>query len=119
MTTQTKKPAAKKTSKKTAAAKRPAAPNVPKKEAPKTAPAAAPAKKPERVSMWGTARELIKAGKTNAEVLAVLRDRFALPQEHTFYAVWYRSYAVKHGIVTKDFAKAHAGPRIERKPASA
>jgi hypothetical protein len=88
----------------------------------KKAPAAAaakPAKKEPRVSMWGTARELIAAGKTNADVLALLRERFALPEEHNFYPVWYRAYAVKHGVVTREFAKAHAGPRLARKPATA
>jgi hypothetical protein len=117
MTTKTKKTAVKKTSKKTTAAKRPAATPAPKKHAEATP--VAPANKPERVSMWGTARELIQAGKTNGEVLAMLRERFALPQEHSFYAVWYRSYAVKHGVVTKEFAKAHAGPPVARKPATA
>jgi hypothetical protein len=111
MTTKTKKTVRKSTAKKTPAVKRAAA-----KTQAKTA---APAKKPERVSMWGTARELIKAGKTNADVLAVLRERFGLPEKHNFYPVWYRAYAVKHGVVTREFAKAHAGPPVARKPATA
>ncbi len=94
MTTKTKK-AARKSTTKTAPAKHAAA---------KT-----PAKKAERVSMWGAARELIKAGKTNADVLAMLRERFHLPEEHSYYARWYRSFMVKKGLITKAFAKAHAG----------
>ncbi len=77
------------------------------------------ASKPARASMWGAARELIKAGKTNAEILAILRERFSLPQHHSFYPVWYRSYAIRHGVVTKDFARKHAGPPLARKPATA
>jgi len=60
-----------------------------------------------------------EAGKTNADVLAVLRERFGLPEKHNFYPVWYRAYAVKHGVVTREFAKAHAGPPVARKPATA
>jgi hypothetical protein len=69
--------------------------------------------------MWGAAREFIKAGKTNADVLAMLRERFKLPQAHSYYPVWYRAHAVKQGIVTREFAKAHAGPPLARKPAAA
>jgi hypothetical protein len=105
--------AAKKTTKnaakKTARAARPASRTTAK-------PAAA---KEPRVSMWGTAREFIKAGKTNADVLAVLRERFSLPEKQSFYPVWYRAYAVKHGVVSREFAKAHAGPPLARKPATA
>jgi hypothetical protein len=75
--------------------------------------------KSARESRWGLARELIKAGGTNVEVLAALRDLFKLPEEHSYYPRWYRAYAVKRGDVTREFARAHAGPPIGRKPATA
>lgn len=64
---------------------------------------------PPRASIWGAARELIKAGKTNADVLAMLRE------EHSSYARWYRAC-----LVNRKFAKApaeRAGP--EAAPAKA
>jgi hypothetical protein len=128
MTTKTKKTTAKTTSNKKPT-KRPATkgqaplldalPVPAAKTARASAKAVGPAKKPARVSMWGTARELIRAGKTNADVLAALRGQFGLPEKHNFYPVWYRAYAVKHGVVTREFAKTHAGPPIARKPALA
>ncbi len=100
MTTKTKKPAARKTTK--PAAKRPAS----KVNA-------------QPASMWGVAREMIVAGKSNADVLAALKDQFKLPAEHDYYPRWYRAHAVMKGLVTKAFARDHAGTRAARKPATA
>ncbi len=103
MTTKTKKTAARKTTK--IAAKGPA---------PKAKTAT---EKPS--SMWGVAREMIIAGKSNAEVLDALKAQFKLPPEHEYYPRWYRAHAVMKGLVTKAFARDHAGPRAARKPATA
>lgn len=125
MTTKTKTAAKKAApSKKTATAKKAIAAKTPaaKPAAPAAKPAApapAPAKKAPRVSMWGAAREFIKAGKSNAAVLEMLRAQFGLPEAHNYYPVWYRAHAVKNGVVTRAFAAEHAGPPIARKPAAA
>ena len=101
MTTKTKKaarkPAAKKTTTKAPAAK-----------------AAAPANEQPRATMWRLAQKMLVGGKTNAEILAALKDRFDLPKEHDYYPRWCRSYATKLGLTTKSFAKEHAGAPVRK-----
>jgi len=102
-------------------AKTPAAKLAKPTKAPPPAPEKkAPAAKPPVRTMVGAAVELIKAGKSNNEVRAMLVADFGLPPAHAFYASWYRSYAIKKGLVTREFARAHAGePAPRRAPAAA
>lgn len=86
---------------------------APEKKAPVAAKPAPATKAPVR-TMVGAAVELIKAGKTNAEVREMLVRDFALPPAHAFYASWYRSYAIRKGLVTHEFARAHAGEAAPR-----
>jgi hypothetical protein len=99
-TTQPKETAMKKTTEKKAAPKKstkPAAKAAPKKP---SAP---------RDSMAGHAYELIKAGKTNAEVLTALTAKYKLPAKHSYYPSWYRAKLVMTEVITKDFAAKHSG----------
>jgi hypothetical protein len=47
--------------------------------------------KPKRVSIADEFRELIKAGKTNAEVWAIMQPRHNLPDSKKGYPAWYRA----------------------------
>ncbi len=74
-------------------------------------------KKEPRVTMASTAYALIKAGKTNAEVLRVLKDKFSLPAKHDYYPRWYRSRLVQDGEISKTFAAEHSGEAPKEKEA--
>jgi hypothetical protein len=116
----TKKPARKSTSKKTTTkrtATKGRAPLLGSHPVPAAKLAPAPAKKEARRTMFGAAKALIAAGKTNAEVLEALKREFKLPAAHDYYPRWYRARMVMDGLITKAFASEHAGPRIARKPA--
>ncbi len=79
--------------------------------------AAKGAAKPKKESMASVAYEMIKAGKTNAEVRTVLEKKFSLPEEHAYYPSWYRSKLVQTNQITKKFAEDHSGePAREAKP---
>ncbi len=71
--------------------------------------APAPAAPRRERSMSSVATEMVVAGKTNAEVFTALQEEFALPDSKRSYPAWYRNNAIKKGLVTKEFAKAHAG----------
>lgn len=60
-------------------------------------------------SMLSVSREMVLAGKTDAEVLQALVDQFALPPERKHYAAFYRYKCVQMGLVTKEWAAAHSG----------
>lgn len=60
-------------------------------------------------SVASVARDLVVAGKTNEEIFAVLAKDFNLPESKRSYPAWYRNSCVKKGLITKEFAKAHAG----------
>jgi hypothetical protein len=45
--------------------------------------------KPPRVSIGGTIRELHAAGKTNAEIWAVVQPQFSMPDTKKWYVSWY------------------------------
>jgi hypothetical protein len=62
-----------------------------------TRPAKAPAAK--RVGVSQTARDLILAGKTNAEVWAVLQAQFKLDDGKKHYPTWYRSELKRKGLL--------------------
>ena len=47
--------------------------------------------KPKRASVADEFRELIKAGKTNAEVWAIMQPRHNLPDSKKGYPAWYRA----------------------------
>lgn len=86
-------------------------------------PAVGVAKAAPKMTRVSLALELIKAGRSNAEVQAALVEKFALPESHDYYARWYRAHAVQKGIITKEFAKAHSrGPEVpasvEKMPAA-
>ncbi len=68
-------------------------------------------KAPRTGTRWGLAWEMLIKGATNAELLAALRKAFGktIP---TTYPRWYRSYAVKHGHITKAWAVEHQGPAV-------
>ncbi|MGC3997496.1 MAG: hypothetical protein QM767_08370 [Anaeromyxobacter sp.] len=126
MTTKTAKktsrPAAKPAAKKAAPAQKPAA--KPAAAAPAAAPApaakpaSAPAPKAERATRAGLAYALIQQGKSNVEVWAALRAAFDMPDHHSYYPVWYRAKLVQDGVITKEFARQHRGPIMQRKPAA-
>lgn len=61
------------------------------------APAAKKAAK--RVGISQTARDLILAGKTNAEVWAVLQAQFKLDDSKKHYPTWYRSELKRKGLL--------------------
>lgn len=86
--------------------------------APASEPAAQPAGFAKKVSkrsgaaaggMADRARELILAGKTNAEVREVLTKDFGLPEKHAYYPSWYRAQLVMQGQITKEWAREHSG----------
>jgi len=61
----------------------------PEAKAPATAPKApAPAAKP---SCRSVCRELIRAGKTNAEIWAIVQPMFSMPDKHKHYPAWSRN----------------------------
>lgn len=47
-------------------------------------------KKPRKVSCSAVARELIQAGKSNAEVWAIIKEQFKLDDAKRHYPTWYR-----------------------------
>jgi hypothetical protein len=85
MTTKTTKTAVK--------SSKPSIKNASKSQA-KAAPAKQ-AKKERKPSMSATARALILAGKSNAEVFKVLHAQFGLSEIHKAYASWFRAQLVR------------------------
>lgn len=59
-------------------------------------------KQSPRVTMATTAYDLIRDGKTNAEVLAVLQSVFGLPENKNHYPAWYRAHMKRKGLLPKD-----------------
>lgn len=53
----------------------------------------------KRVGISQTARDLILAGKTNAEVWAVLQAQFKLDDGKKHYPTWYRSELKRKGLL--------------------
>jgi len=108
------KKAAKKVAKK-------AAKKTPAKKAAKKTPAkkkAAPAKKSDRkpraradgkASVSARSVDLIRQGKTNAQVFVILQKEYDLPETKKHYPSWYRSKLVRDGVMTK----AQAYPAIK------
>jgi hypothetical protein len=72
---------------------------APKAKAKAAKKPAAPKATKETVS--SVARELIRAGKTNAEVFAVLQSKFNLDDSKKGYPAWYRSDLARKGEVIK------------------
>lgn len=56
---------------------------------------AAPKAKEPRVTVASTARDMVRAGKTNEEIWAVLQKDFGLDDSKKHYPAWYRNQ-VKH-----------------------
>ena len=74
---------------------------APKPKAPKAAKA--PKVKTERkASCSAVARELILAGKTNAEVWAVIQKQFELGDDKKHYPTWYRCQLKRQGKLTAE-----------------
>ncbi len=59
----------------------------------------------------GVARRAILAGRTNAEVVELLKKKFPkFPhRKHAYYATWYRAQLVMKGIITRAWARTHSG----------
>lgn len=58
----------------------------------KTAPAVV---KPKRVTAASRVRELIKQGKDNKQIWAVIKAEFSLDDSKKHYPAWYRSQALR------------------------
>lgn len=86
------------------AAKPAAAPKGTKK--PEAAKKAVPAKKEKAkpLSIRAKAHELVKAGKTNAEIFVELQ-KLGLPEAKRSYVAWYRSECLRLGLVTPEVGK--------------
>jgi len=69
---------------------------------------AKPAASAKRVTVSSVAEALILAGKTNAQVFAVLKRRFKLDESKKHYPGWYRARLVRQGRMTKKIAAANA-----------
>lgn len=71
--------------------------------------AAPKAEKEPRVTVTSVAEDLIRAGKTDEEVLETLSKQFpdfdAAKKRH--YPSWYRARLVRSGQITKEFADSH------------
>ena len=77
----------------------PAAPKKASPAAPKKAKKATSAPKEAKRTVTSVARELIVAGKTNAEVWEVLKTEFKLDDGKKSYPAWYRRDCVKRGLI--------------------
>lgn len=82
-----------------------------------TKKAAAPkAEKASRVTVTSVAEDLIKAGKTDEEVLAELVEQFddfdAAKKRH--YPSWYRARLVRTGAITAAFADERRHSKVSR-----
>jgi hypothetical protein len=80
---------------------KPAAPEA----KPAVKPAAPPTKQP-RLSISGTAEQLLLAGKSNAETWAELKAKFKLGDDKKHYPSWFRSRLRRQGRLAKKEKKS-------------
>lgn len=69
---------------------------------------AKPAAEAKTETVAACARRMVIEGATNEEILLVLVDVYELPEAHAHYPGWYRANCVRKGLVTAEFAAAHA-----------
>lgn len=74
----------------------------------KLAASAKRVKKERKATISGTCRDLIRSGKTNEEVWAIVQPMFKMPDHHKHYPGWYRAQMVRAGELSKAKAKKTA-----------